>query len=142
MTSVPRIRRLALALAFVTVTFAPIGRAWAEHASDHPQPLPNGILVPDDDIGAASPLVARARGGKVVVRNRTGGYTIDVYLAPDDGVTKLQYVNTIPTGFRLILRGVPRRINYQLYGEDPGAQVFWGPRSFFMRRRFVWTLLP
>jgi hypothetical protein len=76
------------------------------------------------------------------VRNRSGGYTADIYIAPDDGVTDYQYINTIPTGFKLILRGVPKRINYLLYAEDPTAQISWGPRPFFMRRRFIWTLLP
>lgn len=143
MASVLRIRRIALATAFLAITLVPSGRAWADHASDGSQSFPSGILVPDDGAAAtSSDLVARARRGRVIVRNRSGGYTADVYIAPDDGTSTYQYINTIPTGFRLILRGVPKRLNYLLYAEDPAAQVFWGPRPFFMRRRFIWTLLP
>jgi hypothetical protein len=143
MTSVLPVRQIALAAAFLAFTLVPSGPVWADRASDHARNQPSGIVVADDGAAAtASPLVARARRGRVVVRNRTGGYTTDVYIAPDDGVSDYQYINTIPTGFKLILRGVPRRLNYLLYAEDPTAQVFWGPRAFFMRRKFIWTLLP
>lgn len=95
----------------------------------------------DDQASPASPLVARARVGKIVVRNRSG-HTADVYLAPDDGVTPFSYVNTLPSGFRLVLRGLPRRTGYVLYAEDPVLGGGWGPRPFFLRRKYVWTLLP
>jgi hypothetical protein len=138
----PRSVRLAVLVALLV--FAPGGRAWAGDHDAYDPGLTRAdprLVAPAGSDSSASPLVARARAGKIVVRNRSG-HTADVYLAPDDGVSDLTYVNTLPTGYKLAIRHVPRRTGYVLYAEDPVLGGGWGPRSFFLRRKFVWTLLP
>lgn len=104
-----------------------------------PGELSSSVTI-DRDRSAASPLVARARGGKIIVRNRSG-FTADIYLGPDDGVSPLTYIDTLPTGFKLKIRGVVRRAGYVLYAEEPDQSGSWGPRSFFLRKKYTWTLL-
>jgi hypothetical protein len=131
------LRNAALALA---LTLAVGGRAWAGDADAfRPGDLSSSVTI-DRDGSTASGLVARARGGKIVVRNRSG-FTADVYLGPDDGFSPLSFIDTLPSGFKLKIRGLQRRAGYVLYAEEPDQSGSWGPRSFFLRKKYTWTLL-
>ncbi len=83
--------------------------------------------------------------GKLVVRN-VSGITADVYLTLDDGVSDFAFVAHLPTGYRLTVRRLSRRVAYLLAAEDTNLYDGlwnWGPSSFvILRRRFVTTLLP
>jgi hypothetical protein len=129
----------AAALAVCLTAFTGARAADAESDAFRPGELSSSVTI-DRDGSSASALVARARRGKIVVRNRSG-FTADVYLGPDDGVSELLYVDTLPTGFKLTIRGLPRRTGYVLYAEEPDASGSWGPRAFFLRKKYVWTLL-
>jgi hypothetical protein len=87
----------------------------------------------------------RGRGGygKVVVRNRSFFYA-DVYWSLDDFVTPWSYVDTLPprwkVKFRLLKFGA-----YLVAAEETAFDDGfwdWGPASFFLRKKFRWTLLP
>ncbi|HEV7733397.1 MAG TPA: hypothetical protein VGR62_14610 [Candidatus Binatia bacterium] len=115
---------------------------------DRPAP---GVIVLRDDARrevqawidpAASPAVAA--NGKLIVRNRSG-VSADVYLAVPAEEPDWQFVETVPDGFKLIVRNVTRRAQYLIAAEatDVYDGFFdWGPRSFVMRKRFRYTLLP
>jgi hypothetical protein len=87
---------------------------------------------------------AAIRAGKLIVRNRSG-YSADVYLAePADEPDWLYVGEPLPTGFKLIVRNLPRRTTFLMAAEETDnydGLWDWGPRSFVMRKRFRWTLL-
>jgi hypothetical protein len=110
----------------------------AQAESDHfraGQSLGLSATVERDAGATASELVSRARG-KIVVRNRSP-FDADVYLGFDEA--SLAFVDTVPSGFKLIIRGLQRRTDYVLYAEDETGS--WGPRFFFLRKKYIWTLL-
>jgi hypothetical protein len=100
------------------------------------QSLGLSAVVARDAGPTSGDLVSRARAAKIIVRNRSP-FDADVYLGFDE--TTLQFVETVPSGFKLIIRGLPRRTNFVLYAEDDTGS--WGPRFFFLRKKYIWTLL-
>ncbi len=114
------------------------------------RPAPGVIVLRDDarrEVQAwvqpgASP--AAAANGKLIVRNRSG-VSADVYLALPADEPDWQFVETVPDGFKLIVRNVTRRTQFLIAAESTDAYdgfFDWGPRSFVMRKRFRYTLLP
>ncbi len=99
-----------------------------------------------DDQSAADAAVPQATPGgpgKIVVRNRSFEY-VDVYVSLDDPYTPWEYLSTLPPGYKVITWR-PRRLPYVVAGDlsdgyDDGFE--WGPASFFLRAKFVYTLLP
>jgi hypothetical protein len=126
----------AVLVACLTLVIGSVARA---SDADHFQPgqsLGLSATVERDSGATLGDLVSRARGGKIVVRNRSP-FTADVYLGYDE--FSLVFVDSLPPGFKLIIRRLARRTNYVLYAEDETGS--WGPRSIFLRRKYVWTLL-
>ncbi len=84
---------------------------------------------------AQIPLVSRRNPyGKVTVKNRSSFY-IDIYL---NGY----YVTVLPPRWKLKITGVLRGYYHQLYGEDATyGYYYWGPRTFYLRKNYKWTLL-
>jgi len=125
----------AVLVAFLTLTAGGIARATDADHFRPGQSLGLSATVERDSGATSSALVPRARG-KIVVRNRSP-FDADVYLGFDEA--SLTFVDTVPSGFKLVIRGLARRTNYVLYAEDETGS--WGPRSFFLRKKYVWTLL-
>jgi hypothetical protein len=88
---------------------------------------------------------ARRKGGlgKVKVKNKSP-LTSAIYWSLDDAVTPWFYVDTLPPGWKVKFK-LPKKAFYLLAAEDPflGDNGFWewGPHSFYLKKRFKWTLL-
>lgn len=95
------------------------------------------------DAQAARIAPAAARVGRLIVRNRSS-FSADVYLALPADEPDWQFIEEVPTGFKLIVRNLTRRAEYLIGAEETNnynGSFDWGPRSFVMRRRFRYTLL-
>jgi hypothetical protein len=87
---------------------------------------------------------AAVRVGRLIVRNRSG-FSADVYLALPADEPQWEFVDEVPTGFKLIVHNLTRRADYLIAAEETNnydGSFDWGPREFFMRKRFRFTLLP
>ncbi len=87
---------------------------------------------------------AATRVGRLVVRNRSG-FSADIYLALPADEPEWEFVDELPTGFKLTVYNLTRRVEYMIAAEETANYdgfFDWGPRSFFMRKRFRYTLLP
>jgi hypothetical protein len=127
--------QVSILVACLGLATASVARAADTNRFRPGQTLGLSATVERDSGATSSELVPRARG-KIVVRNRSP-FDADVYLGFDEA--SLAFVDTVPSGFKLIIRGLSRRTNYVLYAEDETGS--WGPRSFFLRKKYIWTLL-
>jgi hypothetical protein len=87
---------------------------------------------------------AAAGLGRLIVRNRSG-FSADVYLALPADEPQWEFIEEEPTGFKLIVRNLTRRAEYLIAAEETNnydGSFDWGPRTFVMRKRFRYTLLP
>jgi hypothetical protein len=120
------------------------------------RPATGAIVTRDDGrrevtawIVSAEPQAARiapaaARLGRLIVRNRSG-FSADIYLALPADEPEWEFVEELPTGFKLIVRNLTRRAEYLIAAEETANYdgfFDWGPRNFRMRKRFRYTLLP
>lgn len=83
--------------------------------------------------------------GRLIVRNRSG-FSADVYLALAADEPDWQFIGEpLPTGYKLVVRNLARRTDFMIAAEetDNYDNFFdWGPRTFVMRKRYRYTLLP
>ncbi len=100
------------------------------------------LVEAPSNAGVAAAPIGIARG-TIIVRNHTSA-VVDVYLKRDDGqgFTTSDFVNTVPPGYRLRIRGVLRGPSVLAATISGDSSISWGPRSFRLRRRYIWTLLP
>jgi hypothetical protein len=66
-------------------------------------------------------------------------------LSFDDGVSDFYFGGTLPSGYRLKIRNLPRQVPLLVAAESTNYYDGfwdWGPRSFvIIRRKVKWTLL-
>lgn len=146
-----RRRPLPLALLLLSLLVAPARAGGPAPAGPDQAPRFPGLVtvdearrtvtveVPDAPDGARA---RRARQGKLLVRNKSG-YTVDVYLSFNDETSPWEFIDTLPSGYLLRVKGLTRGVEYLVGGAVNGESTWsWGPRAFRMGRRFRWTLLP
>lgn len=165
LTSTFRIRMLALALAVPALAWggAAVPKAMRHTASlitaptkptaprtatpleydDARREIRTTLADPEIDAGQpVSAAVQRSPFGRLVVVNHSYDY-VDVYVSLNDRDTPWVWVGTLPPRYRLrvkLRRGYSYVVAADTAGEDDGFD--WSPTSFYLRGKYVWTLLP